>query len=61
MLVGAGLYSEFYPGLKKTILGWGKFGKITWPQVIGVNHWFIIPVFVLGALALFRWFEERGL
>ena len=61
MLVGAGLYAECYPGLKKTILGWGKLGKITWPQVIGVNHWFVIPVFVLGALALFRWFEKRGL
>ena len=61
MLVGAGLYAEYYPGLKKTILGWGKLGKITWPQVIGVNHWFVIPVFVLGALALFRWFEKRGL
>jgi uncharacterized membrane protein YedE/YeeE len=61
MLVGAGLYAECYPGLEKTILGWGNLGKITWPQVIGVNHWFVIPVFVLGVLALFRWFEKRGL
>jgi uncharacterized membrane protein YedE/YeeE len=61
MLVGAGLYAERYPGLKKTILAWGKLGKITWPQVIGVNHWFVIPVLVLGALALFYWFEKRGL
>jgi uncharacterized membrane protein YedE/YeeE len=61
MLVGAGLYAECYPGLKKSILFWGQLGKITWPQVIGVNHWFIIPVFVLGAFALFRWFEKRGL
>ena len=61
MLVGAGLYAECYPGLKKSILSWGQLGKITWPQVIGVNHWFVIPVFVLGSLALFRWFEKRGL
>ncbi len=61
MLVGAGLYAEFYPGLKKTLLAWGKLGKITWPQVIGVNHWLVIPVFVIGALALFSWFEKRGL
>jgi len=61
MLAGAGLYAEWYPGLKKTILSWGQLGKITWPQAIGANHWFVIPVFVLGALALFRWFEKRGL
>jgi uncharacterized membrane protein YedE/YeeE len=61
MLAGAGLYAEWYPGLKKTILSWGQLGKITWPQAIGVNHWFVIPVFVLGVLALFRWFEKRGL
>jgi uncharacterized membrane protein YedE/YeeE len=61
MLVGAGLYSEFYPGLKKTLLAWGKLGKITWPQVIGVNHWLVIPIFDITALALFSWFEKRGL
>ncbi len=61
MLVGAGLFAEAYPGLKKTVLIWGDFGKITVPQVLGLNHWIIIPIFVIGALALFRWFEKRRL
>ena len=61
MLVGAGLFAEAYPGLKKTVLTWGDFGKITVPQVLGLSHWIIIPIFVIGALALFGWFEKRGL
>ena len=28
---------------KKAVLTWGDLGKITIPQVIGVNHWIIIP------------------
>jgi len=61
MLVGAGLYAEAYPGMKKTVLTWGDLGKITFPQVLGVNHWVIIFIFVIGGLLLFRWFEKKGL
>jgi len=61
MLAGAAVFAEAYPALKKTVLTWGNFGKITLPQVLGLNHWFVIPVFVIGALALFRWFEKKGL
>ena len=61
MLVGAAIYAECYPALKTSILTWGTIGKITVPQVLGVNHWVIIPVFIIGALGLFRWFEKSGL
>ncbi|MFH1934931.1 MAG: DUF6691 family protein [Pseudomonadota bacterium] len=61
MLVGAALFAEAYPGLKKTVLTWGDFGKLTLPQVLGVSHWVIIALFVVGGLALFWWFEKRGL
>ena len=61
MLVGAALYAEVYPGLKQSVLTWGDLGKITIPQVIGVNHWIIIPLFIIGGLLLFRWFEKKGL
>ena len=40
---------------------WGDLGKITIPQVIGVNHWIIIPLFVIGGLLLFRRFEKKEL
>ena len=61
MLVGAAIFAEVYPALKTSILTWGKLGKITLPQVLGVNHWVIVPIFIVGALVLFRWFEKKGL
>jgi len=61
MVVGAGLFAEAYPGLKKTVYTWGDLGKITVPQVLGVSHWVIIPLFIIGAVLLFRWFEKKGL
>lgn len=61
MLLGAGLYAESYPMLKETVLTWGNFGKITLPEILGLNHWVIIPLFFIGGLLLFRWFEKKGL
>ena len=61
MLTGASLFAEAYPGLKKTVLTWGDLGPITVPQVLGLNHWFIIAIFFVGGLALFRWFKNKGL
>lgn len=61
MLVGAGLFAETYPLMQRTVLTWGNFGKITIPQVLGVNHWLVIVPLVLGGIALCRWFERRGL
>jgi len=61
MLAGAALYAEAYPSMKKTVLTWGDLGKITLPQILGVNHWIIIAIIVIGGLLLFRWFEKKGL
>jgi uncharacterized membrane protein YedE/YeeE len=61
MLAGAALYAEAYLAMKKTVLTWGDLGKITLPQVLGVNHWIIIAIIVIGGLLLFRWFEKKGL
>ncbi len=58
MLVGAGLYAEAYPFLKTTVLTWGDYGKITIPQVLGVNHWLVIAVIVAATLALFYQLEK---
>ena len=61
MLAGAGLYAEAYPELKKTLLTWGDFGKITLPQALGVSHWVIIPIFIVGGFFLFYWLEKKSL
>jgi hypothetical protein len=61
MLAGAAFYAEAFPAMKKTVLTWGNLGKITFPQILGLNHWIIIPIIVIGGLFLFRWFEKKGL
>ena len=61
MLVGAVLFAEAYPALKTTVLTWGDYGKLTLPQVLGINHWLLILLFVIGGILLFRFFEQKGL
>jgi uncharacterized membrane protein YedE/YeeE len=59
MLAGAAVYAEAFPLMKKTVLTWGDLGKITLPGILGVNHWFVIPVFILAGIGLFVLFERR--
>ncbi len=61
MFVGAALFAEAYPWLKGTVLTWGDLGKITIPQILGISHWIVIVVFVIGGLSLFAWFEKKKL
>jgi len=61
MLGGAALYAEAYPILKKTILAWGNYGKITIPQVLGVSHWQVIAAFIIVGIGFFVWAEKKNL
>jgi uncharacterized protein len=61
MIVGAGLFAEAYPWLKASVYTWGNYGKLTIPQMLGVSHWVVIPVFIVVVVLLFRWFEKKGL
>lgn len=61
MIAGAALFAEFYPALKNTVLKWGVYGKITIPEILGVNHWIIIVLFIIGGILLFWWFEKKKL
>lgn len=61
MLVGGGLYAETYPFMKKSVLAWGNYGKITIPEVLGINHWPIIIIVVIAGFSLLRWFENKNL
>lgn len=60
MLAGAALYAEAFPTMKTSVLTWGNYGKITLPQLLGINHWFVIVPIVAGSIYLFRWFEKKG-
>ena len=46
MLFGGSIYALAYPFLKANVFSLGNFDKITLPQVLGVNHWIIIVVFI---------------
>jgi uncharacterized protein len=61
MLVGASLYAEAFPFMKQTVLTWGNLGRLTLPQVLGLNHWIVILFFIIGSLFLFWFFEKKGL
>ncbi len=61
MLFGAAVYAEVYPQLKTSVLTWGNFGKITLPQLLGVNHWLLVAAMIVLALGMFFWFEKKGL
>ena len=61
MIAGAALYAELYPFFKVTVLAWKDFGKIGLPEALGVSPWGIVPVFWAVVIALFGWFEKKGL
>lgn len=61
MLVGAALFAEAYPYMTETVLTWGVLGKLTVPELLGANHWYVIPVFAVVSVSLFVLFEKKGL
>lgn len=61
MLVGASLFAHTYPALKASVYTWGNLGKITLPQVLGLNHWIVIIGLICIYVLILRWFERKGL
>jgi len=61
ILVGAGLYAEVFPLIQNNLLKLGEFGKLTLPQLLGVNHWvLIVPMVVVFGGFLF-WLDRKEL
>lgn len=58
MLVGAGLFAEFYPRFSKGILTKGHFGKLTFPEMFKVNPWIMVIIFS-GLILLILYLLER--
>jgi hypothetical protein len=61
ILVGAGLFSEFYPKLERGIFRWGNWGELTWPGLFKVNPWILIIPLTVGVLIFLWWVERSGL
>ncbi len=58
MLVGAAVYAELYPALTKSVLAWGNLGRLTLPDVFGLNHWIVIILLIAVYVLLFYYFEK---
>lgn len=61
MLAGGALHAWAYPILKNHIETIGNFGKITVPQLLGINHWIVILGFTALVIFFFIFFEKKRL
>jgi uncharacterized membrane protein YedE/YeeE len=60
-VAGAALYAEMFPYLQDTLLKMHDYGKITLPQLLGVNHWIVIAGVSVVFLLSFVLMEKKGL
>ena len=60
MLVGAAVFAELYPFLTRTVLAWKDYGKIGWPETLGVSQWVVISALAVVFLAVFALFERKN-
>jgi len=61
MIIGAGIFSEIYPKLERSILNKGYFGDLTWPQLLRKNHWWVIIPVAIAITALLFLLQRSGL
>ena len=59
-VAGAALYAEMFPYLQDTLLKMHDYGKITLPQLLGVNHWIVIAGVSVIFLLSFMLMEKKG-
>ncbi len=57
-IIMAEIYSMMTPS---STGGWGNFGMVTLPGVLGVNHWVVIAFFLALYVVIFRWVEKKGM
>ena len=58
-LLGAALYAEAYPVISRTIEPIAKYGKITFPEIMGVSPWVVIGVLAVVAVVVFVLIGKR--
>ena len=61
MLIGGIVFAFLFPFIQNVIRPIGEFGSISLPELLGINHWFVIAALAVGAFFLFRFFEKKGL
>lgn len=58
-LVGAAIYAEVYPAISRTIEPIAKYGKITFPEIMGVSPWIVIGALAVVAVVVFVLIGKR--
>ena len=61
MLAGAAIFAEIYPVMSETILKWGVQGSVTLPQILGINDWVVISIFIIIGCTFFYSLFKKGL
>lgn len=61
MLAGASAFAHSYPALKATVYAWGDWGKLSLPEVTGLNQWLLILGVVAVYVGLLRFIHRKGL
>jgi len=60
MIIGAAAYAEVYPFMKRTILKWGDYGKMTFGDLTGIPAWPLILGLSGVYILLCVFFEVKG-
>lgn len=60
-IAGAAIYAEMYPYLKDTLLKMHDYGKVTIPELLGVNHWIVVAGVTAVFILLFMLMEKKDL
>ena len=64
MVAGSASFAEYYPFLDENIISVWNLGNATIPEILGINSWYIISLFILLAFLfetiLMRYWEERA-
>ena len=58
MIVGAALYAELYPWIRRVILPVGDMGKVTLPDITGLPAWLLIAALIALAAGGFYALER---
>jgi len=60
ILIGSGIFASLYPALSKKILKKGEFSHTTIPEMVGINPWFVVVLFVILILLILLGLEYLG-
>ena len=61
LLIGAGIFAEIYPLVRKRFLTWGKFPAVTVPEFLNLNLWVVIGLMEAVMIGFLFLLEYLGL